>query len=163
MGFRKGERGGRNRTEILRHATNQPVTAAECSGMKPDITKKVGEFFCPPMSLLHWYKLIMQIIQERNNPFCIAGANEWFVQHQIFTGQCCIHCNVCSSLSWDIHSCSPTSSLIYVSKPNNSEAILFCLLLKQDPWIGFHLKSQLVAFRMIKILDVFFLFLFFFS
>lgn len=39
--------------------------------------------------------------------------------------------------------------LIHVSRPTNSEAIFFCLLLKQDTWIDFHLKLQLAGFQMI--------------
>jgi hypothetical protein len=48
MGFRKGEYGGRNSTDILECAANQSVTAAEWwNATLSYTTTKVGEFVAP--------------------------------------------------------------------------------------------------------------------
>ena len=77
MGFRKGENGGRNSTDILGCAANQSDCSrvVECH-MIPHNNEGRG-VSCP---FLHrWHKTIMQVIQKINVPLCIVGANEWFV------------------------------------------------------------------------------------
>lgn len=76
-GFRKGEYGGRNSTDILGCAANQSVTAAEWwNPTLSHTTTKVGEFIAPLSSA---GKSQLCRSSRKEISFCIVGANEWFV------------------------------------------------------------------------------------
>lgn len=65
----------------------------------------------PSCPLLCCLKSIMQV-QKRNKPLCIVGQWVVYVTAQLWT--CCTHCDVSSSLSWNVYTCSsadPISSL----------------------------------------------------
>lgn len=101
--------------DVLGCASNQ--SAVECHVIRHNYGGKCGEFLPPRV-----------LFSAASGPLCrsrketslsVLWASEWFMLQHNYQWTCCTHCDVSSSLSWNVYTCS-------LSDPISPLAACFC-------------------------------------